>query len=108
MTRISSLLVASALAILPIGAFAQQAAAPAKATAPAAMTAPTNTTAPVAGKTAATSMAPTSMAPTATANSTQPAKPDAKAPVVGTKNQVHGMNTVKTHHAKASVPAKTV
>ncbi len=102
MTRISSLFVASALAILPVGAFAQQTAAPAKTAAPAAMTT-TNTTAPVAGKTTAT----TSTAPTSTATVVQPAKPDAKTPAVGTKGQVHGMNAVKAHHAKATVPAKS-
>ncbi len=49
MTRISSLLVASTLAILPISAFAQQAAAPAKTAEPTAVT----TTAPTSAKTPA-------------------------------------------------------
>jgi hypothetical protein len=40
MTRISSLFVASALAILPISAFAQQTAAPAQTTAPASTATP--------------------------------------------------------------------
>jgi hypothetical protein len=98
MTRISSLFVATTLAILPISAFAQSTVAPAKTVAPATTTtvAPA-TIAPVAGKTAAT----------ATTNVTQPAKPDTKTPATATKTQVHGMNSVNTHHAKISVPAKT-
>ena len=53
MTRISSLFVATTLAILPIGAFAQQNADPVKTAAPTSMTtaAPTST-APVVDKTA--------------------------------------------------------
>jgi hypothetical protein len=98
MTRISSLLVAASLAILPIGAFAQPTAAPAKTAAPASMTtAPV--TAPVSDK-AVTGQ-------TATADVTKPAKPEAKTPAAGAKSEVHGMNTVKTHHTKTAEPAKS-
>jgi hypothetical protein len=103
MTRISSLLVASTFAILPLSAFAQQTAAPLKTAAPAGMTATAPaTTAPVSGK----------AAPAATADVTKPAKPEVKTPAVGAKSDapksdVHGMNTVKTPHAKTGVPAKT-
>jgi hypothetical protein len=43
---------------------------------------------------------------------TKPAKPEVKTPAVGAKSDapksdVHGMNTVKTPHAKTGVPAKT-
>jgi hypothetical protein len=93
MTRISSLFVATSLAILPLSAFAQT--APVKSDAPAKMT--TTTTAPAAGKTSEA----------ATGKVTQPAKPVVKDPAADSKTQVHGMNTVKTHHAKAPVPAKT-
>jgi hypothetical protein len=118
MTRISSLLVATTLAILPISAFAQQNAAPVKTTAPTtglSSMAPSTTTpvtASVAGKTATAT----------TANVTQPVKPalnttdvkttdaksnDVKVPAHGAKTEVHGMNTVNTPHAKAAAPAKT-
>jgi hypothetical protein len=92
MTRISSLFVASSLVILPLSAFAQPNPAPAKDAAPTAVT--TTTTAPVVGKTGA------AMA--------QPAKPTVKDKATETKAQVHGGNSVTTHHAKAHVPAKTV
>jgi hypothetical protein len=95
MTRISSLFVATTLAILPLSAFAQT--APAKTAAPTNMTTTTNTTAPAAGKTSEAAAGKTS----------QPAKPAVKDPAGDTKTQVHGMNTVKTHHAKAPVSAKT-
>ncbi len=119
MTRFSSLFVASTLAILPLSAFAQQTAAPAKTTAPTSMA----TTAPTGDKTVtgAASMDKTSTdkngttkAPAdATANVTQPAakpdvKSDAKSTGHGVKNDVHGMNGVNAHHAKASVPAKAI
>jgi hypothetical protein len=94
MTRISSLFVASTLAILPISAFAQETAMPAKTTAPTGITtAAPGTNAPVTGKTTTTTM-------------TQPAKPDAKTSAPGGKSEVHGMNTVP-HHTKANVPATT-
>ena len=93
MTRISSLFAASALAILPISAFAQQTTAPAKPAEPSGMTATApnttapNTTAPVTGK--AASMA----------------KPDVK---TSTKTQVHGMNTkTSPHDTKTNAPANT-
>jgi hypothetical protein len=90
MTRISSLLVASAFAILPITAFAQPTSAPVKAAAP--------VTAPVTSK---------ATAPAVTADVTKPAKTDVKTPAAGAKSDVHGSNTVKTHHAKTTVPAKS-
>ncbi len=80
MTRISSLLVASTLAILPISAFAQQTAVPAKPTAPAAVTTSVQDTAPVAGKTATTTTAKAS-------------KPDAKTPAMDTGNQAADAKT---------------
>jgi hypothetical protein len=100
MNRISSLFVASTLAVLPISAFAQQTAAPVKTAPPATMTttAPVTTApAPVAGR----------AAPTPTADVARPAKPDVKTPAAGSKSEVHGMNTVRTHHAKTSVPTKS-
>jgi hypothetical protein len=96
MTRISSLFVAATVAILPMGAFAQQSTATMKAAAPTAITtAAPATTAPVTGKTATT------------ATVAQPAKPDAKTPTVAAKSQVHGLNTVTSPHAKAAVPTKS-
>jgi hypothetical protein len=101
MNRITSLLVATALAALPISAFAQQSAAPVKTAAPTSTTATTTApvTAPATGKMSEAT--------------TTPAKPDVKTPAHGTKSEVHGMNGVKTHVAKAStsssaVPAKVV
>jgi hypothetical protein len=94
MTRISSLLVASAFAILPITAFAQPTSAPVKAAAPTTMT----TAAPVTSK---------ANAPAVTADATKPAKTDVKTPAAGAKSDVHSSNTVKTHHAKTNVPAKS-
>jgi hypothetical protein len=91
MTRISSLFLATTLAILPVAAFAQQTPAPAKTVAPAGITAP-SPSAPVASK---------------TANVTQPVKSDAKTPAPAAKTEVHGLNSVTSHHAKANVPAKT-
>jgi hypothetical protein len=88
MTRISSLFLATTLAILPVAAFAQQTAAPAKTVAPTSITAP-SPAAPAAAKTAAV---------------TQPVKYDVKP---AAKTEVHGMNAVTSHHAKANVPAKT-
>jgi hypothetical protein len=99
MIRISSLFVASTLAVLPISAFAQQAATPAKTTEPTGMTtAAPNATAPVSGNKSTT---------TTTTNMAKPAKPDVKTPAAGTKGEVHGMNTVNPHHTKATAPAKT-
>jgi hypothetical protein len=95
MTRISSLLVASTLAMLPIGAFAQPAAAPAKTAAPTSMTTSTQTTAtaPVGSKS-------TSAAATA-------AKPDVKTQPGETKTQVHGSGSATTPAAKPIVPSKS-
>jgi hypothetical protein len=87
MTRISSLLVASTLAILPLSAFAQQTAAPAKTAEPTV----TTTTAPVAGKTAVAT----------------PAKPEVKTKAADSKTDMHGMNTDTTHHTKVVPPAKS-
>jgi hypothetical protein len=100
MKRISSLLVASGLAILPISAFAQQTATPGKAAAePTGMTtAPPNVTAPVSGDKTATS---------ATTHMAKPVKPDAKTPAAGTKGEVHGSNTINPHNTKTTAPAKT-
>jgi hypothetical protein len=86
MTRIPSLIVASTLALLPIGAFAQTSAAPAKDAAPASMTTP----APAAD--------PGKNAGTATSAVIQAAKP-------GVKAEGHGV--VSSHHAKTTAPAKT-
>ena len=94
MTRISSLILATTLAILPVAAFAQ--------TAPAKSVTPTGITAPVADKTVADKAGvakSTTMA--------QPAKTDAKTPAGNAKTEIHGMNGVNTHHAKVQVPAKT-
>ena len=99
MTRISSLLVASTLAILPISAFAQQTAAPAKTTEPTAVT----TTAPVTGKTGTTV---TTAKPEAKGAATATTKSEVKTPASGVKSEVHGMNTTTTGHAKTIAPAK--
>jgi hypothetical protein len=96
MTRISSLLIASTLAILPLSAFAQPAATQAKPAEPTAMTAPAT------AKTAVT--APEGSKPAVTAT----AKPEVKTPATGVKTDVHGMNTTSTGHAKPAVPAKPV
>lgn len=110
MTRISSLIVATTLAILPLSAFAQQNATPAQSVAPTAMTSATpsvatpstvtpavTATAPVTGKTATA----------ATAKMIQPAKSDVKVPLPAAKTEVHGSNPVISHHAKAAVAPKT-
>jgi len=106
MTRISSLIVATTLAILPLSAFAQQNAAPAKATAPTTVT----SVAPATATPAVTATAPVTgkIATTATAKVIQPAKSDVKTPVPAVKTEVHGSNPVISHHAKANVPSKTV
>jgi hypothetical protein len=116
MTRISSLIVASTLAILPIGAFAQPSTAPAKTTAPATMAtsapastpADSKTVAPANSKAAATMDTKTAVPTDSKAAMTpaKSAKPDAKTQATD-KNQVHGMNTVNTHHAKTVVPSKS-
>jgi hypothetical protein len=98
MTRFSSLLIASTLAILPLSAFAQQAATTAKTAEPTAMT----TTAPAMGKAAVTTPVSGKAAVTATT------KPDVKIPATGAKSEVHGMNTTTTGRAKTTVPAKPV
>lgn len=115
MTRISSLIVATTLAILPLSAFAQQNATPAKSVAPAAMTSAT----PSNATPSTTTPAITATATTATAAGTgktettampkviQPAKSDVKAALPSTKTEVHGSNPVISHHAKDAVPAKT-
>jgi hypothetical protein len=100
MTRISSLLVASTLAILPISAFAQQAAAPAKAAEPTAMSTTAPATAPVTGKTATTA---TTTKPEVKTTTNATAKPDAKTPSTDSKTDIHGMNT----HSKTTAPVKT-
>ena len=119
MTRISSLIVATTLAILPLSAFAQQNATPAKSVAPAAMTSATPSNATPSTTTTATTTAIAAPATTATAAVTgktettampkviQPAKSDVKAALPSTKTEVHGSNPVISHHAKAAVPAKT-
>lgn len=115
MTRISSLIVATSLAILPLSAFAQQTGATDKTTAPAGVvtTAPTGTAtaAPMAAGKTSTGMA-TGVA--------QPTKPDAKAPAVaekpamnekptvGAKKDLHGANSGKTLKQKTvAEPAKS-
>ena len=130
MTRISSLIVATTLAILPLSAFAQQNATPAKSVAPAAITSasPSNatpstamptTTATATTATGTTATGTTTTGTTATAAGTgktettampkvvQPAKSDVKSALPSTKTEVHGSNPVISHHAKASVSAKT-
>ena len=116
MTRISSLLVASALAILPISAFAQQAATPAKTTAPTGVTTSVQDTAPVAGKTTTTTTAKVSKPDAKTTamdtkNQAADAKTNAKTPATDTKttekSQVHGMSTVPAPHVKTVAPAKS-
>jgi hypothetical protein len=98
MTRISSLFVATTLAVLPISAFAQPAAAPAKDAAPSSITSPGPAqTAPVAGKSASST----------TAKMTPPAKDGIKTDVPVAKAEMHGMSTDKAHSAKTTVPAKT-
>jgi hypothetical protein len=81
MTRLSSLVVASALAILPLSAFAQQPTAPAK-------------TAESTGM---------------TTTGTAPSKTDTKAP--GVKTDAHGMNstghTKTPAAAKSAEPSKS-
>jgi hypothetical protein len=126
MTRISSMFLATTLAILPIGAFAETTSAPAKTAAP--VTGQMTTTGPVMaapaavvpGCSASGNVAPTGItkpAVTATtdAKSTDAkvakpdvkstdakvAKPDVKTPAAGAKTDVHGSNPVKSHHAAA-------
>ena len=72
------------------------------------MTAP-GTPAPSAGKTTAATTAPVAGKTTTGTSATEakPGKPDVKTPATGTKSEVHGMNSVKTPHAKEVVPAKT-
>jgi hypothetical protein len=94
MTRISSLLVTSALAILPISAFAQTTVAPAKTAESSAVT----TTAPMTGKTA------TATTPAAKEAAT---KPDAKTPAPGAKTAMHGLDKDTTGHSKTPAPVKT-
>ena len=102
MTRISSLFVATTLAILPIAAFAQQNVAPAKNAAPVGMTAMAPTgTAPI---TAAPTTEKTSKSPTAKV--IQPANPDVRNGMPGAKARVHGMNTVRPSHAKPAATGK--
>ena len=136
MTRISNLILASTLAILPISAFAQQTAAPVRAATPTGMTAPDQTApgATVTNKTAADRTVPEKIGtdkttadratigkadaagttttktqlPNTTANTTQPATPDATTPVHAAKSEVHSMKNGTTHHAKASNSTKTV
>jgi hypothetical protein len=87
MNRFLTVVSGALIASLPVVAFAQaptaQPAAPAVTTVPAAQPAPT-------------------AAPSATAKS------DVKAPVAGKKTEVHGMNTVKTHHAAVKAPVAPV
>jgi hypothetical protein len=112
MTRISSLIVATTLAILPLSAFAQQNATPAKTTAPATITSAAPATiagvAPVTATPAVTAAAPVAGKTTATATAKviQPAKSDVKSPMPAAKTEVHGSNPVTSHHAKANVPTK--
>ncbi len=120
MTRISSLIVATTLAILPLSAFAQQNATPAKSVAPAVMTSatPSNAT-PSTTTPSTTTTAIAAPATTATAAGTgktettampkviQPAKSDVKDMLPSAKTEVHGSNPATSHHAKAAVPAKT-
>ncbi len=103
MTRISSLFVASTLAILPISAFAQQAPTTPKLAEPAPMKAPA--TGSVTSKTGTTITTATPDGKTATTATT---KPDVKTPAVGAKSEVHGTNTTTTGHAKTAAPAKPV
>jgi hypothetical protein len=127
MTRISSLLVATTLVILPISAFAQQPAAATKDAAPptgVTSTSPATTppaTAPGANKAtvtdksavsdkstvAAKTTAASNTSSSNTANLTQPAKPGVKTTAPAAKPEVHSMNTVHQHHSKSSVSAKT-
>jgi len=96
MTRISSLFIATTLAILPVSAFAQTATAPAKDAAPTGIM-----------STAPATPAPGKSTDKTTANVIQSAKPDVKAATPGAKTEVHSMNTVNPHHAKTPVPGKT-
>lgn len=105
MTRISSLLIASALAILPLSAFAQQAATTAKTPEPTAMTTTAPTAGPVTGKTGTTV---TTAKPEAKGAATATTKPEVKTPATGAKSEVHGMNTTTTGHSKTTAPAKPV
>ena len=114
MTRFSSLLLAGSLAILPVAAFAQPNAAPAKT----AVTDPAPVTAPMAtGSTTTGAMART---PTANSSLAQPSAPvthmsktDVKTPNAGVKTSNPGVRTAvstkdtKSAHAKlgATVPA---
>jgi hypothetical protein len=104
MTRISSLLIASTLAILPLSAFAQQAATTAKTAEPTAMSTTTPTTGSVTGKTGTTV---TTTKPEAKAATTATTKPEVKTPAAGAKSEIHGMSTT-TDHTKSTVPAKPV
>ena len=88
MTRISSLFVATSLAILPLSAFAQTAAQPAA-------TAPAKTAAPAPASTTSATVAP---------NKTTSTAPEVKTPEQAKKKDMHSQNT---HHEKTGVPAKT-
>jgi hypothetical protein len=85
MTRLPSLLVASALAILPLSAFAQQPTAPAKTAEPSGAM----TTAPGNDK----------------ATTGMPSKTDTRSQASGMKSDAHGMNS--TGHTKTPAAAKT-
>jgi hypothetical protein len=82
MTRIPTLLAASALAILPLSAFAQQPTAPAKTAEPAG-----------------------AMTTDKSAAATTPSKSETKSHAAGVKTDAHGMNT--TGHTKTPAAAKT-
>lgn len=110
MTRISSLFVATALAILPISAFAQQNAVPAKTTTPNATMSAAPVTTPTQGaiadgKSVDAKMAPTAASANMAATTTQPAKHNGKTNTSGSKTEVHGMNNAKPHDGKTGVPA---
>ena len=91
MTRISSMFVASALAVLPISAFAQQDTAAAEVAAPNAVVSPMVSSHTTPGN-----------KPTA-ANAEKPATK--ATPATGGKTEVHGLNTLKSHDGKTIAPA---
>ena len=114
MTRISSLILATTLAILPVAAFAQT--APAKSVTPTGITAPdadktvadkAMTDKAIVGKPATDKTVADKAGVAKSTTMAQPAKTDAKTPAGNAKTEIHGMNGVNTHHAKVQVPAKT-
>lgn len=132
MTRISSLLFATTLAILPLSAFAETGITPkvlaptgiapagiapmgitlAKTATPASVTGAPKVTAPAVEKTAAEKMGTDrtgtdKMTSEKAVTATQPTKPEMKTEAAGIRPVAHPTNTDRPHHAKVNVHPKT-